>query len=185
MDFKQGAAAMPTLVTCPECHERFDSEDEAADQRCPKCAHVFQSKPRAPYTEGIQAKSAPAGPVAKATTPAWDEEDDKPLGRPPTPRAPFPWTALLILLLGLLFFALVFSAGFNIWFLMRPDNDFFRGNAIRVQEQQAIERQRQAEMAAEQARQAQQAQQEEARRLEVALERERERVRQLEQQLKK
>jgi hypothetical protein len=178
MEFKQGAA-MPTLVTCPECHERF------ADQRCPKCEHVFQAKPRAPYTESIQAKSAPTGPAAKTSTPEWDEEDDKPIEHPPKPRAPFPWNALLILLLGVLFFALVFSAVFNVWFILRPDNDFLRGNPARQIEQQAIERQRQAEIQAEQARQREQAAQERARQLETALERERERNRQLEKLLKK
>ena len=176
---------MPTLVTCPECHERFDSDEDAADQRCPKCEHVFQPKPRAPYTENIQAKSAPTGPSAKTSTPTWDEEDDKPIDHPPRPRAPFPWNALLILALGVLFFALVFSGAFNVWFILRPDNDFFRGNAVRQIEQQAIERQRQAEMQAEQARQREQAAQDRARELEAALERERERARQLEKLLKK
>ena len=90
-----------------------------------------------------------------------------------------------ILLLGILFFALVFSAGFNVWFIMRPENQFFRDNQARQIEQQALERQRQAEIQADQARQREQAQQDRARQLEAELERQRERVRQLEELLRK
>lgn len=150
---------MQTLITCPECHERFDADDSAADQVCPKCAHTFQPQAKAPYTESIQSKPAEVtGKIARER----DKEDDRPIERPRSPRSPFPWTALLILLVGLLFFALVFSAGFNIWVIARPDDPFFRNN---VALQQAVERQRLAEIQAEQARQAERAAEENARRL--------------------
>ena len=61
--------------------------------------------------------------------------------------------------------ALVFSAGFNVWVFLQPEQRFFRDNQARVIEQQAIQARIQAEQAAEQARQREQAQQERVRQL--------------------
>jgi hypothetical protein len=40
----------------------------------------------------------------------------------PSPRSPFPLTALLVIVIGILFFLLAFSVGFNVWFLTLDKN---------------------------------------------------------------
>jgi hypothetical protein len=74
---------------------------------------------------------------------------------PPSPphreaRAPFPVVPILVVLLGMMFFLLVASIGFNVWIFLTPDHGF-RGN---LQAQRAEEVARQQRVLAEQAAQA-------------------------------
>ncbi|MSQ95736.1 MAG: hypothetical protein EXR98_14440 [Gemmataceae bacterium] len=144
---------MTIAATCPQCEERIDAPDDGEPIRCPRCDCLFPLKRRDTYAEGIQAMPAPivaAGPCEKAPT-----LEDQPPPRHGTPRSPFPVAPMLIVVIGILFFLLVFSVGFNIWFVMQPDRGIFN-NAARAAEQQAIQQRMIAEQAAQQALMAQQ-----------------------------
>src|SRR6516164_9603835 len=102
---------MSVAVTCPECQERYQVTDEAAQQpiRCRRCQCPIEAKRHAPASEGIQAKPAP---VLGSASRQREDDDDPQLDRShphPKPRSPFPWTALLVVVIGLLFPLLVFS----------------------------------------------------------------------------
>src|SRR5437763_15309948 len=100
---------MPIAITCPECGEAFKVPDADADKlaRCPRCQCPIE--PRHPKV----AADADAIQVPSSTRPARSyEEDDIDVtrpNRPPKPRSPFPWTALYIVVIGILFFLLAFS----------------------------------------------------------------------------
>jgi hypothetical protein len=109
---------MPVTVTCPECDDSYQVSDQAAEQmvRCRRCQCPIEPKK---YKEGIQARR---GDLSRRR----DEEDEPehrrvPLSHP-VPRSPFPWTALLLVVIGILIFLLAFSVGFNVWFLTLDDH---------------------------------------------------------------
>jgi hypothetical protein len=140
---------MSVAVTCPECQERYEVPDEAAEQmiRCRRCQCPIEAKRHAPASEGIQAKPAPVLGSASRQR----EDDDNPQPDRPRrhakPRSPFPWTALLVVVIGLLFLLLVFSIGFNVWFIANPEKHFLINEARRA-EQIAIQQRMEAERAA-------------------------------------
>ena len=80
---------------------------------------------------------------------------------------PFPYMSILIVLLGLLFFLLVVSVGFNIWIVVTPDNGF-RVNAEVNRAQKVAQEQRQL---VEQAAQRAQLLQQEAQRNDMLVQR--------------
>jgi Zn-finger nucleic acid-binding protein len=167
---------MSAAVTCPECQERFESADEGATDttRCPRCRHLFSRQGRDEFAEGIQTSPvAVASPVGTKQTP---EPEEAPARHHGTPRSPFPLTPILILLIGVLFFLLVFSISFNVWLVMNGEHRLFGVNAAARAEQQAVQQRILAEQAAQQA----QAQQQEAQRKEAVQRRE---LEQLQQQL--
>lgn len=147
---------MPITTTCPQCQARVEISDDLADQPicCQRCLHTFErdGKPEAP-AGAIQAGAAPKVATSKPRKEE-DAAEPRPSPRRPTARPAFPWTAVLIVTIGILFFLLVMSIGFNIWFITSPDAMFRRADQIRAEEarQQAM----QAQEAAERARQMQQ-----------------------------
>ena len=76
-----------------------------------------------PIDEGIQPGPPPAKSAPKK------READEPL-RHPTPRSPFPLTAVLVVAIGILVLLLVFSVGFNVWFIMRSEHRFGRNPEV-------------------------------------------------------
>jgi hypothetical protein len=80
--------------------------------------------------------------------------------RHPAPRAPFPWSSLAILTIGLLFFLFVASAAFNVWYVVNPELRYDRVDRVRaMQEEAAMQRdiaQQNAEIARNEALRAQQ-----------------------------
>jgi len=145
---------MSLAVICPECQDRYEVPDEAAEQliRCRRCQCPIEAKPHAPASESIQAKPAPV----LGSAPRRRDDDDNPqpdhTRRHPRPRSPFPWTALLVVAIGLLLLLLVFSVGFNVWFIANPEKHFRMDDARRA-EQMAIQQRMEAEKAAAMARQ--------------------------------
>jgi hypothetical protein len=145
---------MSVAVTCPECQEPYEVPDEAAQQliRCRRCQCPIEAKRHAPASEGIQAKPAPV--LGSASRQREDDDNPQP-DRPrphPKPRSPFPWTALLVVVIGLLFLLLVFSVGFNVWFIANPEKHLRMDEARRA-EQMAIQQRMEAEQAAAMAQQ--------------------------------
>lgn len=143
---------MTIAATCPKCDERIDAPDDGEPVRCPRCDCLFPLNRKGGYAEGIQTMPAPVVIAPRQKT---LEPGDDPPPRHGTPRSPFPVSPILVLLIGLLFFLLVFSVGFNIWFVAQPERGFFMG-AARAAEQQAIQQRMIAEQAAQQALAAQQ-----------------------------
>ncbi len=121
---------MPVMVTCPECRDRYEVSDEAAVKliRCRRCQCPIDADRQDVPADAIEADVAPL----KVHVPhQHEDEDDRALDDPLTyrsPRAPFPWTAILIVVIGVLFFLLAFSVAFNVWFLTRPDRRFGQHN---------------------------------------------------------
>ena len=138
---------MSVAAVCPECQARIELPSEVADLpiRCLRCQQPFERD----LSAGIQTK---ATPIAAATRKK-DAAEEPPLSpRRPTARSPFPMTSVLVVVLGLMFFLFVFSVGFNVWFLLTPENRFRRAEeAMRAEQAAQIARQ-QAEQAAENAR---------------------------------
>lgn len=108
---------MSVTVTCPECNDRYEVADAAAEEmvRCRRCQCPIEPNRREPLSNAIKTK-----PSAVLTS--TKHEDDERYGDEARPRAPFPWVALLVIAIGLLFFLLAFSVGFNIWFISQPEN---------------------------------------------------------------
>ena len=134
---------MPIAVVCPKCGGSFEITRDLGDQpvRCGRCEHTFTPGDADPLAVGIQAKSMPT------TTKKPTEPDLPAMPSPPraTARTPFPAVPLLICVLGMLFFLLVLSGGFNAWFLMHPDDPWRR----RVDADQAAQRAAAAEARAQ------------------------------------
>ena len=139
---------MTVAVNCPKCDELIDAPNDGEPVRCPRCEILFSLKTKGTYSEGIQTLSTPTTASAPRQSTA-TLEDEPP--RHGTPRSPFPWSAILVVLVGILFFLLIFSVGFNIWFIVQPERCFFNGAARRA-EQQANQQRMIAEQAAQQAR---------------------------------
>ena len=132
---------MSIAVTCPQCQARFDVPDDLADQpiQCHQCLQVFERGSRKAASIGIQ-----AGPARVVPAPASLPDESAP-SRPlhhPEPRSPFPVVPLMVVLIGLLFFLLVASVGFNVWITVTPDNRFRIDN--RLQQAQADAQQQRA-----------------------------------------
>ena len=145
---------MTIAATCPQCEERIDAPDDGEPIRCPRCDCLFPLKRRDAHADGIQAMPAPviaAGPREKALP-----RHDEPPPHHGTPRSPFPVTPILVVTIGILFFLLIFSVGFNIWLVAQPERGIFN-NAVRQAEAQAVQQRIIAEQAAQQARMLQQA----------------------------
>jgi hypothetical protein len=145
---------MSVAVTCPECQERYEVPDEAAQQliRCRRCQCPIEAKRHAPASEAIQAKPEP---VLGSASRLLEDDDNPQPDRPrphPKPRSPFPWTALLVVVIGMLLLLLVFSVGFNVWFIVNPDRHL-RIEEARRAEQVAIQQRMEAERAAAMAQQ--------------------------------
>ena len=144
---------MPIAITCPECAEPFKVPDADAEKmaRCPRCQCPVEPRHPKVAADAIQVTASPARSTRKV------EEDDEDFARPTrhgTPRSPFPWSALYIVVIGILFFLLAFSAGFNAWFLSKAENPFQANNEAmrRQQAEAAMQAAQQAEaMAREQA----------------------------------
>src|SRR5260370_27682987 len=147
---------MSVAVTCPECQERYEVPDAAAEQliRSRRCECPIEAKRQAPASEGIQAKPAPVlGSASRQREEDENPQSDRP--RPhPKPRSPFPWTALLVVVIGLLFLLLVFSVGFNVWFIMNPEKHL-RIDEARRAEQMAIQQRMETKPASAMAQQEQ------------------------------
>ncbi|MBI2806866.1 MAG: hypothetical protein HYX68_17950 [Planctomycetes bacterium] len=141
---------MSVAVMCPQCDERIDAPSDGEPVRCPRCDHLFTLQPRDPYSDGIQTRPALAGSAERKR--GVDAEDDRPSPRRDTPKAPFPYTAILILALGVVFLLLIFSLGFNIWFILGREVGFQRNPAAVQAQQVALQQQMQAQQAADQAR---------------------------------
>jgi hypothetical protein len=143
---------MSVAVTCPECQDCYEVPDEATQQliRCRRCQCPIESSRHATASEGIQAKPAPVlGSASRQRENDDNPQPDRP--RPhPKPRSPFPWTALLVVVIGLLFLLLVFSVGFNVWFIANPEKHFRMDEARRAM---AIQQRLEAEKAAAMAQQ--------------------------------
>jgi hypothetical protein len=140
--------------------------DEAAKNliRCRRCQCPIEAKESVPPPDSIQAKPALVlGSTSRQRERDENSEPDRP-HRHPEPRAPFPWTALLIVVIGVLFFLLAFSVGFNVWFIVNPDKFLRMEEQARRAEQVAMQQRLAAEQAAEMAQQAEkQARENEAR----------------------
>ena len=142
---------MSIAVTCPTCQARFEITDDFAELpiRCHRCGDTFErnGKPAAALAAGIQAGTATkAGSAQKHI-----EDEPVPFTRPASPRSPFPVTPLLIVALGILLLLFIMSAGFNVWFVVHPDDPFRGAAEARRAADQAQQMQIQAERAAEQA----------------------------------
>src|SRR5262249_1390470 len=97
---------MSVAVQCPEGHDRYEAPDEAGmnPMRCRRCQCPIEAKESVAPSDGIQAQ--PALVLASTSRRREHDEDPEP-DRPrrhPEPRAPFPLTALLIVVIGVLFF---------------------------------------------------------------------------------
>jgi hypothetical protein len=144
---------MTIAVECPECQDRYEVPDQAADQliRCRRCQCPIDAKRREPQSEGIQTNPTPVlGSPSRQRQHDDNAEPERPR-RHPKPRSPFPWTALLIVVIGVLFFLLAFSVGFNVWFLVNPDKLLHMEERARRAEQEAMQQRLQAEQAAQMA----------------------------------
>jgi len=143
---------MALLVSCPNCQARFDIADDLADQpvRCHQCMHVFERVGARSPSVGIQAR-----PPSAVTMAQEDRIPEQARRRMPSPRPAFPWYALYLVVIGLLFFLLVVSVGFNVWIVFNADNRFRREEEVRDLQQQAQAQRMRAEAAAEMARQQQ------------------------------
>jgi hypothetical protein len=113
--------------------------------RCRSCQCPIEPNRAEPGSAAIQVK-----PTLVLVSPQHEDEDFErdDAHRHPTPRAPFPWTALLVVLIGLLFFLLAFSIGFNVWFISQPENRLRMEDARRA-EQVAMQQRIEAEKAVE------------------------------------
>ena len=133
---------MSRVVTCPQCEARIEAPADLADQpiQCHRCMTVFE-RGKALASVAVHAGPAPtAAPSARAP---------EPTASPPhrEARAPFPWIPLMVLLLGILFFLLVASVGFNVYMMLIPDQGF----RVNIRAVQAEEVARQQRVVAEQA----------------------------------
>jgi hypothetical protein len=123
---------------CPQCQERIDVPGDLADQpiQCHRCMTVFE-RGKAVASVAVHAGPAPtAAPSSRAPEPTLSPS-------PPhrEARAPFPWIPLLVLLLGILFFLLVASVGFNVYMMVVPEQGF-RLNARAAQAEAVAQQQR-------------------------------------------
>jgi len=138
---------MAIAVMCPRCQTAIEVTDDLADQPicCQRCLHTFERSKGT--SSAIQ-----AGPT-RVTAPQDEDDRAPPPSRPHAePRAPFPVVPLLLVLIGLLFFVLVASVGFNVWLVVNPDQRDGMDRRARQAEIQAQQARVQAEQAAELAR---------------------------------
>ncbi len=143
---------MPIAVVCPKCGAGFEIPKDLADQpvRCMRCEHTFVRGDDESLAVGIQAAGAAAS--GKKPEPASPTAPSPPR---PTARSPFPAVPLLICLLGLLFFLLILSGGFNVWFVLHPEDPWRRGVAAEQEAQRALAAEARAQAEAANARAAQ------------------------------
>ena len=136
---------MPVVATCPQCQTRIEVPSDLADQpiRCHHCLHTFE--------RGGVESAIHAGPVSVKAPALARDNNVEPMRSPShaEPRTPFPYLSVLIVLLGLVFFLLVVSVGFNIWIVVTPEHGF-RVNVEANRAQKVAQEQRlQAEQAAQ------------------------------------
>jgi predicted nucleic acid-binding Zn-ribbon protein len=136
---------MSRVVTCPQCQTPIEVPGDLADQpiQCHRCMTVFE---RGKAVASVAVHAGPAPTVAPSS------RAPEPTLSPPhrEARAPFPWIPLLVLLLGILFFLLVASVGFNVYVMVIPEQGFRFNENVRRAEQVAAEQR----LAAQQAMQA-------------------------------
>ncbi len=134
---------MAITVVCPKCGASFEITRDLRDQpvRCMRCEHTFTPGEADPLAVGIQTTPIVTPPAKKY------EQVLPPAPSPPraTARTPFPAVPLLVCVVGMLFFLLVGSGGFNVWFLTHPDDPWRR----RVDVEQANQRAAMAEARAQ------------------------------------
>ena len=135
---------MSVVVTCPQCQAGFEIPGDLADQpvRCHRCAHTFQANGVPAHLDGIRVGASATLPRRQI-----DEVDHEPMPSPrrPTARAPFPWGPIAVITIGILFFLLSLSAGFNFYYLSDPDGPHRNLEEARQAERVAVERRLQAE----------------------------------------
>lgn len=115
---------MPVMIHCPECKDRYEVSDAAAEKliRCRRCQCPIDPDRQDVPADAIQVDLDLPRPPRKV------EPSERAIDDPLThrsPRAPFPWVAILIVVIGVLFVLLVFSVGLNVWALTR-ENAFRR-----------------------------------------------------------
>ncbi len=134
---------MAIAVVCPKCGANFEITRDLKDQpvRCMRCELTFTPGEADPLAVGIQTTPVATPPAKKY------EQVLPPAPSPPraTARTPFPAVPLLVCVVGMLFFLLVGSGGFNVWFLTHPDHPWRR----RVDVEQANQRAAMAEARAQ------------------------------------
>ncbi len=145
---------MAIAVFCPKCETRIEITKDLADQpvHCGRCGSTFVPGAADALDVGIQAKPTPASPANKLAS-ILSPEPSQPRA---TARSPFPAVPLLVCVVGMLFFLLVGSGGFNVWLLMNPNDPWRRQVNVEQANQRAAaaEARAQAEAAAARAAEA-------------------------------